>query len=84
MDNKTKKEYLQMLNNDKFYNHALVLVGSDAERKKIKAFAEEMFVKLMTGTTTIQKITNEHHEKLVEVAEGKVSRDKESPIVKDK
>jgi hypothetical protein len=84
MDKKARKEYLERLNTDKFFNHALSLATDESERKKIKAFAEDVFINLLQGTLTSHKIIKEHPEKLVDVAEGRISKDKESTIVKDK
>jgi hypothetical protein len=39
---------------------------------------------LLQGALTSQKIIKEHPEKLVDVAEGRISKDKEPTIVKDK
>jgi hypothetical protein len=38
----------------------------------------------LEGSRTIEKITNEHPEKLAAVAEGRISKDKEPKITKDK
>ena len=84
MDKKTKKEYLQMLHDDKFFNYALSLTTNEAERKKMKAFAEDMFVNLLQGVLVSQQIIKEHPEKLVDVAEGRISKDKDPTIIKDK
>jgi hypothetical protein len=84
MDKKTKKEYLKMLHEDKFFNHALSLSNNEEEKRKIRAFAEDVFINLLQGTLTSQKIIKEHPEKLVDVAEGRISKDKEPTIVKDK
>lgn len=84
MDKKARKEYLERLNADKFFNHALNLATDESERKKIKAFAEDIFVNLLQGTLASHKIIKEHPEKLVDVAEGRISKDKEPTIVKDK
>lgn len=84
MDKKTKKEHLQMLHDDKFFNYALSLTTNEAERKKMKAFAEDMFVNLLQGALVSQQIIKEHPEKLVDVAEGRISKDKDLTIIKDK
>jgi len=84
MDKKTKKEHLQMLHVDKFFNHSLSLTTNEAERKKMKAFAEDIFINLLQGVLVSQQIIKEHPELSVDVAEGRISKDKEPTIIKDK
>lgn len=84
MDKKTKNEHLSKLRADKFFNHALSLTTNEDEKKKIKAFAEDVFINLLNGVFTANKIIAEHPEKLVDVAEGRISKDKQPTIIKDK
>lgn len=87
MDKKTKKEYLSLLNSDKFYNHALSFLKDESEKKKIKAFAEDVFIQVLRGGLGINQIVREHPEKLADVVESRISKDKESSdvdVAKDK
>ena len=83
MDRKTKKEYLQKLNSDKFYIHALSFLKDEAEKKKIKAFAEDVFIQILKGGLDANQIVREHPEKLVDVVEGRISKDKEPDPAKN-
>jgi len=84
MNKKNKKEYLEKLRADKFFNHALSLASSEDEKKKIKAFAEDVFINLLNGVFTANKIITEHPEKMADVAEGRIPKDKQPTIIKDK
>lgn len=84
MNNGTKKEYLAKLNVDKFFNHALSLTKDEEERRKIRAYAEDVFINLLMGLQTTQKIVNDHPEKLTAASEVKVSKDEAPKIIKDK
>lgn len=83
VDKKQKKEQLQKLHSNEFFNNVLNLARDEDEKRKIRAFAEEIYINIVQGGLTSQKIITEHPEKLVDIAEGRISRDKEPVVIKD-
>lgn len=83
-DKKTKKEYLQKLHSDKFFNYALSLAKDDEERRKIKAYAEDVYINMLQGGLVSKKIILENPEKFKDIVNGKTAEDSEEKILKDK
>lgn len=75
MDNAKKKQYLEKLEEEKNYNDVLNLVEDEAERKKIKAFVEDVYLNLIEGFSAAQKLVTEHPEKLAEVAKKRIPKE---------
>jgi hypothetical protein len=81
---KEKKEYLAKLHEDKFFMHVLSLVKNEEEKRKIKAYAEDVYINLLQGGLASQKLILENPEKFKDIAEGKITKDSNEKIIKDK
>lgn len=75
MDKQTKKKYLEILESNDFYKFALKTLRSEDEKKKIKAYAEDVFIKTLEGLSLVKKTIEEHPEKVVEVAKNRIPKD---------
>jgi len=75
MDNSTKKKYLQQLQEEQNYKDLLARVESEEERKKIKAFTEDVYLNLIEGFAALKKVVVEHPEKLAEVAAKRIPKE---------
>ena len=75
MDKKEKKQYLEMLVANELFLDCLKKASSDVERKKIKAFAEDIFINLIEGFSVMQKVVVENPEKVVEVAKTYIPKE---------
>ena len=75
MDNATKKKYLQQLQEEKNYKDILARVENEEERKKIKAFTEDVYLNLIEGFAALRKVVVEHPEKLAEVASKRIPKE---------
>jgi len=75
MDKQTKKKYLEMLESNDFYKFALQMAPNEDEKKKIKAYAEDVFVRMVEGLSLTKKTFEEHPEKVVEVAKTRIPKD---------
>jgi len=75
MDKKEKKQYLETLVANELFLDCLKKASSDVERKKIKAFAEDIFINLIEGFSIMQKVVVENPEKVVEVAKTYIPKE---------
>jgi len=75
MDKKEKKQYTEMLNNNEFFLDCLGKASTDEERKKIKAFSEDVFLGLIEGLMSAQKVMTENPEKVAEVVAKRIPKE---------
>lgn len=68
MDKEQKKKYLEMLRESDLFSQALKSAKNDAERQKVKAFSEDVFINLVEGLEVMKKIIEENPEKVAEAA----------------
>lgn len=68
MDAKKKKELLEELFSSEEFKSALDQTTSSVEKEKIKTIAQEVFLNVLEGITTMHKIAKENPEKMAEVA----------------
>ena len=64
-----------MLNESELYQRALGAVKSEEERRKIKAFAEDMFLNIARGLTMTGDVVKENPQKVAEVAEKRIPKE---------
>jgi len=75
MDKKEKKQYLETLIGNELFVECLKKAPNDVERKKIKAFAEDVFINLIEGFSVMQKVVVENPEKMAEVAKTYIPKE---------
>lgn len=76
MDKETKQKYLQMLESNELYAKILSSVEKEDEKKKIKAFAGEVFLSLLEGFNVVVDTAKNHPEKMAEAEEKYISKNK--------
>lgn len=74
MDNNIKKDLLENLRTNKAFSSALDNVKDAEERRKIKSFAEDFYLKFIEGLLTAKKIVEENPEKVVEVGQERIHK----------
>lgn len=62
-----KKKHLQTLLENETYKTALSSAPDDVEREKISAFAQDVFLSLIEGISTVEAAIRENPEKMAEV-----------------
>ena len=67
MNNDDKKKYLEILYQNKHYLEALELVDSKSDKRKIKSFAEDLFLSFAEGFVKAAQLVKENPEKVVEI-----------------
>lgn len=75
MDDETKQKYLEVLRSNDFFKFALAAAPSEDERRKMKAYAEDVFLKTVEGFSAMQNIAEKHPDKLDEAARGRIPND---------
>jgi len=51
MNKEDKKKLIEVLESDNLYTSILTLVPNESEKKKVKAFVEDVYVKLVDALT---------------------------------
>lgn len=74
MDKSTKKEYLEQLASNELFKQSLAKASSDEERRRIKAFAEDVFLSIIEAGLVTRKACEENPEKMVEVMANHISK----------
>lgn len=74
MDRDKKKDFLKMLHDNRSYVAALESIESAADRKKVKAFAEDLFLNLVEGLAAGARLVQENPEKVAEIEAGRIPK----------
>jgi hypothetical protein len=56
MNKEKKKDMLFLLENDDMYSTILTLISDENEKKKIKAFAEDVYIRLLESLSKAYEI----------------------------
>jgi hypothetical protein len=75
MDKKEKKQYLDQLAENNLFQVGLESASSEEEKKKIKAFAEDVFLNIIEGMLKAKKAFDQNPEKVVEVIAKRISKE---------
>jgi hypothetical protein len=74
--NKTEKEnLLKTLRENEAYKQSLGAVKSEDDRRRIKAFAEDFYLKFLEGMLNVQKVVVEHPDEVAEASHRAISKD---------
>lgn len=84
INRKEKQDYLKILESVPEYSQALSLVTSNEEKEKIKAFAEDIFFKLISGMAAAKNEIQKNPEKFKDELQEKMPEGFEYKIIKDK
>lgn len=74
MENQKKKEALQHLHGLEPFQKALGNIKDEAEKKKVKAFAEDIFINFLEGLSGLQRMAKEHPEELAEALKNRIPK----------
>jgi hypothetical protein len=74
MNKEDKKKNLSLLTENELYKNILSSLKDNEERRKIKAFAEDIFMNLMEGLQDAKKLVEENPEKVAEYAEKHIPK----------
>ena len=67
MNNEEKKRHLENLLTNKMFVSALEHAPNDEEREKIKSFAQDVFLNIVEGLSSLDKLVKDNPEKMAEV-----------------
>lgn len=84
MNKKERKARIDELNANPYFQYVLNLLGDENEKKKIKAFAEDVFVNLLQNGMQAATNIKQNPEMLAKVAAEGIPKDKEPTVTKDK
>jgi len=74
MDKNKKKEYLDQLSSNELFRMSLEKASTEEERRRIKAFAEDVFLSIIEAGLAVKKAYEENPEKMVEVMTNHISK----------
>jgi len=75
MDKSIKETLLKNLRENEAYKQSLASVKAEDERRKIKAFAEDFYLKFVEGMLNAQKLVVEHPDEVAEASRKAISKD---------
>jgi hypothetical protein len=74
MNKEEKKMFLEVLKSNDLYKFALDRAENDEQRRKISAFAEDIFLQLAENSIPLKKVMEENPEKVAEAAKNFISK----------
>jgi hypothetical protein len=74
MDEETKKKCIEYLQGNPLFQKTLSKITNKEEQEKALALAEDVFVQLLEGLSVMKKVSEEHPDKMAEVAKSRINK----------
>jgi len=74
MDKDERKRYLDHLSTNELFKASIEKATSEEERRKIKAFAEDVFLSIIKAAEVARKVCEENPEKMADVIANHISK----------